>query len=365
MISACSEDLQPVMPDNYYDAVQFAVGEVRTGETASRAEGDIHTITYKPSIHPDKLGVVACYEGENQQLVTQKVTTKDYVAVDAGGGKWSSDLYWSTISDKTSIDFIGYMANNSLPDATVTKTPAGYKLEFAVSLEYPVLVQTVEAGNEKSKSVDKAPLVCCEPVHTTGPVSQAITFNMDRVLTGYSVWFQLGDRMDNLRDFIVKEVSVYGKAPVSAKATVEYGAAAHSKTITWSDYDTATSFGTDAAPLKLVWKENDQDKTLVVRNTSVKWGEEATPSSGAFFAIPSSSFNPTIRVKYDVVVNGTDNSVVTRKDVISTIVLNSTNFPSLAQGKPGEINPIKIKIVPSYLYVLADKDQASGYIVLQ
>lgn len=361
MLSACSEDLQPVMPDNYYDAVQFAVGEVRTGETASRAE--THTIAYNPSTHPDKLGVVACYEGENQQLVTQKVTTKDYVAVDAGGGKWSSDLFWPTVSDKPSIDFVGYMANEPLPEATVTKTATGYKFELAVSLAHPVLVQNVdESDAAKSKSVDKAPLVCCKPIHTTGFISP-VTFEMDRVLTGYSVWFQLGDRMDNLRDFIVKEVSVYGKAPAGAKATVEYGATTHSKTITWSNYDTATSFGTAASPLKLVWKENSQDKTLVVSNSLEKWGD-ATPSSGAFFAIPSLSFNPTIRVKYDVVLNDA-NGVVTRQGVVSTIVLNTTNFPSLAQGKPGEINPIKIKIVPSYLYVLADKDQASGYIVLQ
>lgn len=355
MISACSEDLQPVMPDNYYDAVQFAVGEVRTGETASRAE--THNVAYSSSIHPDKLGVVACY-GDEKKVVTTSATTTN--------GKWSSDLFWPTISDKTSIDFIGYMENGSLHEATVTKTGGGnYKLEFTVSLEHPVLVQNVDANDvTKSKSVDKAPLVCCKPVNITGPVSQAITFEMDRVLTGYSVWFQLGDDMDKVRDFKVKEVSVYGNASASAKATVEYGATTHSKTITWSDYATATSFGTDAAPLKLVWKENDQDKTLVVSHTLLKWGD-ATPSSGAFFAIPSSSFNPTIRVKYDVVVNGTDNSVVTRKDVISTIVLNSTNFPSLATGQPGQINPIKIKIVPNYLYVLADKDQASGYIVLQ
>lgn len=359
MISACSEDLQPVMPDNYYDAVQFAVGEVRTGETASRAE--THNVAYSSSIHPDKLGVVACY-GDEKKVVTTSATTTN--------GKWSSDLFWPTISDKTSIDFIGYMENGSLHEATVTKTGGGnYKLEFTVSLEHPVLVQNVDANDvTKSKSVDKAPLVCCKPVNITGPVSQAITFEMDRVLTGYSVWFQLGDDMDKVRDFKVKEVSVYGNASASAKATVEYGATTHSKTITWSDYATATSFGTDDAPLKLVWKDGSgNDKQLILNGnaTHVKWGE-ATPTSGAFFAIPSESFNPTIRVKYDVVLNGgSQNSDVTRQNVVSTIVLNKTNFPSLAKGNPGEINPIKIKIVPSYLYVLADKDQASGYIVLQ
>jgi hypothetical protein len=86
-----------------------------------------------------------------------------------------------------------------------------------------------------------------------------------------------------------------------------------------------------------------------------------------FYAIPSAEFQPTITVKYDVTVQDEDKKyITTRRDITSKIVFSELNFPSyIAGGSIGQINPITIKIVPDYLYVLADADQRIGYLVLE
>lgn len=357
----CSEEITYQLPDNVTDEVQFTVGNVLSGEAAaSRAESHTgpHTIQYDPDKHPDKLGVFAYYNNkvnavklESDPIVVNSIYT------------WKSDLYWPEVSDQTSIDFIGYMYDTNLPgDAAITKEDGNYKLSFTASLKKPVLFDVTG-----DYSVDKAPLVCCNPINVKTKVAQ-VNFNMDRTLAGYSVWFQLGEKMDNVRDFIVKEVGIYGSAYQSGKVNVVYKSD-KTKEITWDLTGSSTqNFGTAVDPLKLVWETNSTPNTLPVNTHTEykKWGNESDPASQAFFAIPSITFNPTIKVKYDVVLNGPDNSVITRKDVISNIEFNSTNFSGYdAAGEPGKVHPIKIKIVPSYLYVLADKDQASGYIVIQ
>ena len=356
-LAACSDNIHYDMPDNVTDQVQFTVGNVLTGETlTSRAEEDGHThaVTYDPTKHPNKLGVFASY-GSTIKLVnmttgaTQSAGSTSYV--------WKSDLYWPEISDQESIDFVGYMYQTELPaDAELKKEDGNYKLSFTASLAKSVLL---------SSEVDKAPLVCCKPESIAKQVAQ-VNFNMDRTLTGYSVWFQLGDDMDRIRDFEITEVSIYGSAPTKGTVNVTYEAGGE-KTITWSDLREGAEFGTKGTPLPLTW-----GKTLTINQATSgyqKWGEsgENCETSQAFFAIPSEDFNPTIKVKYNVIVekDGTTNAanqgIVTRKDVVSTIQFK-TNFssPSKGQtGQPGKVNPIKIKIVPSYLYVLADEDQTT------
>lgn len=360
-LAACSDNINYDMPDNVTDQVQFTVGNVLAGETlTSRAEEDSHThaVTYDPKFHPNKLGVFASY---GSTIKPVNMTTDATKPAGSTSYVWKSDLYWPEISDQESIDFIGYMVDGSIPEtAEVTNEDGTYTLSFPATIAAPVLT---------SANVDKAPLVCCEPITVTKQVAQ-VNFDMDRTLTGYSVWFQLGDDMDRIRDFEITEVSIYGSAPKAGTVNVTYEAGG--KTITWSDLREVADFGTEKAPLLLTW-----GKTLTINQATSgyqKWGEsgENCETSQAFFAIPSADFNPYIKVKYNVIVDndGTTNAdnqgIVTRKGVVSTIQFKKINFSSLTKGQTGKVNPIKIKIVPSYLYVLADEDQTTtGYITLQ
>lgn len=359
-LAACSDNINYDMPDNVTDQVQFTVGNVLAGETLTSRAGDGHThgVQYDPTKHPNKLGVFASY---GSTISPVNMTTDATKPAGSTSYVWKSDLYWPEVSDQESIDFIGYMYETTLPaDAELKKEDGNYKLSFTASLAKSVLL---------SSEVDKAPLVCCKPENVTKQVAQ-VNFDMDRTLTGYSVWFQLGDDMDRIRDFEIKEVSIYGSAPKAGTVNVTYEAGG--KTITWSNLGEGAEFGTKGTPLPLTW-----GKTLTINQATSgyqKWGEsgENCETSQAFFAIPSADFNPYIKVKYDVIVDndGTTNAdnqgIVTRKGVVSTIQFNKTNFSSLTKGQTGKVNPIKIKIVPSYLYVLADEDQTTtGYITLQ
>lgn len=359
-LAACSDNINYDMPDNVTDQVQFTVGNVLAGETLTSRAEHTHAVTYDPTRHPNKLGVFASY---GSTISPVNMTTDATKPAGSTSYVWKSDLYWPEISDQESIDFVGYMYETTLPaDAELKKEDGNYKLSFTASLAKSVLL---------SSEVDKAPLVCCRiPESITKQVAQ-VNFDMDRTLTGYSVWFQLGDDMDRIRDFEITEVSIYGSAPTKGTVNVTYEAGG--KTITWSDLGEGAKFGTEETPLPLTW----EGKTLTINQATSgyqKWGEsgENCETSQAFFAIPSADFNPTIKVKYNVIVdndgatNAANQGIVTRKDVVSTIQFNQTNFTKLTKGQTGKVNPIKIKIVPSYLYVLADEDQTTtGYITLQ
>lgn len=347
LLTACSSDINYEMPDNYTNEITFAVGSIRNSEVASRADDHTHTTAYDPAKHPTSLGVYGyadaakIYDNARFNYVTDKWVYND----DA------TKRYWEEFSYAQSIDFIGYLYGNAaLPAAGITKSGSNYTLTFPAELDKPVLL---------ASEVDAAPLVCCKPVHTSTLLPN-VTFEMDRTLTGYTVWFSLGEKMNAVRNFKVTAVKVSGNAPKSGTVQCVYNSTG--KAVTWTGLGTATDFD-----VPLEWNDAESNpKSLTVNSNTdfLKWGESGVTSQ-AFFAIPSATFEPVINVTYDVVLDDPNGDVITRKGVVSNITINSTNFTGYTTGSTGKIHPIKIKIVPSYLYVLADKDQTSGYLLLQ
>lgn len=359
LLAACSDNLEYEQPDNYTDEIQFAV---TSQAVKSRA-------VYNPwngTVDPADMGVFGyAIDGSSPIEIFNNVhqTYSD--------GKWScadaDKRYWAPYVQYSSTEFFGYMPYNAA--ATLSGSGiASRTLAIPVTLDHPIVNAAVAR---------KAGLLCNAPEHRTSPGK--IPFKMDQTLTGFNVWFMLGDDMANLRNFEVTAVSViipnsYPKSG-TAKRTYNFnGEAWTSADITW---EASPAADTGNYEYSIAWKNADSsDKKLTVDGTAFKiWGADsyskdedgvASTTDGAFFVIPTASFNPTIKVTYDVVVK--DESAeqwTTRKNVESTIQLNSTNFTGYTTGSTGKIHPIKIKIVPSYLYVLADKDQASGYLLLQ
>lgn len=335
MFTACSSDIDYTEPDNITDEITFTVGNIGTpSKIASRAEHE--HIDWNPGVHANTLGVFGlCNDGteifKNQQLIYN-------------GSKWeySPTKYWKDYANKNS-DFFGYMVEaDELPsDASLTSSGNSYTLSFPASISSPILT-----------SADNTPLICHAPQHRTTE-KFAIPFEMDQTLTGYCIQFQLGEKMDNIRDFVIKSVKIYGDdLPTGGTISRTYtlnGSTWTAGDVTWSvtKSEATHTFTIESDP-------------LTVGKDLVQWGD-------AFFAIPSATFNPTIEVTYDVVANddhNADGSTITRKDVKSTIILNTTNFKDLATGTTGEIHPIRIKIVPDYLYVLSDDDHATGVLVV-
>ena len=104
---------------------------------------------------------------------------------------------------------------------------------------------------------------------------------------------------------------------------------------------------------------DDNTQTAVVTaDATTQWGRD-------FYTIPDAQFQSVIQVTYDVELTAQDGTtLVTRKDVTSSIALNKTNFGALATGKTAMLNPIRILIQPRYLYVLADQDAYTGHLLI-
>lgn len=340
MFTACSSDIDYTEPDNITDEITFSVGNIgMPSKIASRAGEDHTHIAWNPEVHANTLGVFGlCNDGteifKNQQLTYN-------------GSRWeySPTKYWKDYANKNS-DFFGYMVEaDELPsDASLTSSGNSYTLSFPASISNPILT-----------SADNTPLICHAPQHRTTE-KFAIPFEMDQTLTGYCLQFQLGEKMDNIRDFVIKSVKIYGNnLPTGGTVSRTYTLNGSTWTAAPVKWENVTK-GNVSEPLSL--------ESAPVTVTSQDWTNWGTQS---FFAIPHADFNPTIEVTYDVVANDDnngDNTTITRKDVKSTIILNTTNFSNLVAATTGEIHPIRIKIVPDYLYVLSDDDHATGVLVV-
>lgn len=382
MFTACSNDIEYTEPNNKSDEIQFVVANIdmptSEGMKASRADGHNH-IAWNDAQHANTLGVFGFCDGNLSNVIfdNQKVT---YSA-----SKWvyKPAKYWPEFAAKySSFDFFGYMledddlVESNLPDvATVTKDGSNFTLSFPATLSSPILT-----------SGDNTPLICQAPYHTT-VVGMPIPFQMDQTLTGYDVQFKLGEKMSNLRYFVIKAVKIYGEnlpvgGTVSRTYTLTDGNWSTTQApVTWAPVTKNTLSSADAVSIASDWVINDKDdegyaKNLAARTISavnnttwMKWGDDGddkTIDDGAFYAIPHADFQPTIEVTYDVYTDADANGkggTLSRKDVKSTIVLNKTNFESLVLGTTGEIQHINIKIVPDYLYVLSDDDQITGFLI--
>lgn len=341
MFTACSSDIDYTEPDNMTDEITFSVGSIgMPSKIASRAGHDHKA--WNPDVHANTLGVFGFCEGSTI-FDNQKVT------YNSTGSRWeySPTKYWKDYANKNS-DFFGYMVEeDELPPATIetseTSGTSKYTLSFPASISSPILT-----------SADNTPLICHAPKHTTEKF--AIPFDMDQTLTGYCLQFQLGEKMDNIRDFVITNVKVYGNnLPVSGTVSRTYTFADGTWTAAPVKWENVTK-GNVPEPLSL-----ESEPITVTSQDWTDWGTQT------FFAIPHADFNPTIEVTYNVVANDDnngDNTTITRKDVKSKIILNATNFSNLVAATTGEIHPIRIKIVPDYLYVLSDDDHATGVLVV-
>lgn len=288
---------------------------------------------WRQDIHPESMGVFGYYESATLFMENVRI---DY---DNDNNTWSyanitDKRYWSDFSDKINFDFFAFMPY--VEGAKIKKSNNEYTLSVPFSLSSPILPE------EKSKDFG---LLCHIPQRTE-PTDNAISFNMDQTLTGFSFLFTLSDKMSKLRTFQIKKINVSGEFPsagtVSRKYTYNNG---------WTAGD-------------IEWTINstkNADKTCVYQEENGIYINKTSQSEaiGTFYVIPSADFHPTIEVEYDIY---DDDRFV--RSATNTIVFNKNNFKSyIAAAKIGTINTIKINIVPDHLYILADDDQNYGILV--
>lgn len=378
-LTACSSELHYDMPDNYSNNIRFTVGDVVADTPASRATDDHKHTPYDKDIHADNL----CVFGYHTDI-TEKNAIFDNVfltGVETNANViWKTNEYWENYSQYTNFNFLAYMTEGAaIAGATVTSPATNkYKLSVPCTLDAPV----ISTGYNSL-------LLCHAPLTKhTASFTDSLKFLMDQTLTGFSLWFKLGNKMDNIRDFKITKITLSGSYYTSGKATKTYtlntSTGAEVQAYVWTSEDVKWENLGELQTIDYEVKGTNwpANYSLTINKSAtefIKWGSGAidlTPydgkepiSNGAFYAIPSSTFNPTITVTYDVIVDNDDpttddNPTITRKDVVSTIELSKTNFSNYTTGIPGYVHPIKIQIVPSYLYVLADDDQTNGILIV-
>lgn len=372
-LSACSSNDMPVQHSDQYDNITFTV---ETQKVATRAN---EYVTYDPNLHPEQMGVFG-YQAETQTSAHTLLNdfNNQQVTYDKTQGTWGygTPKKWEDYQEARFFDFLAYMPyrensqNTENPASITIKTNADQNTEtYTLSIPYtPTTYASTSTTSSASPFVfdsKSAPIICALPEHrevkdekgNKKSFDHTIRFKFDQPLTGYKLLFKLDPQMGAIRQFHIKKVQITGeKIPTSCTITRNF---TYDKTtqkwsageIQWTGITLQTF--TNDNPVIIPFKE-----TVVTSTDYAQWG-------GTFYTIPYATFEPTIQVTYDVEMKTQDGTtIVTRKDVTSSIILNKSNFGSFNSSATATIYPIRILIQPRYLYVLTDQDAYTGHLLI-
>lgn len=374
-LTACSSNDMPVQHSDQYDNITFTV---ETQKVATRTNS---YVKYDSNIHPDSMGVFGYQAASLQSGQTMpQVFDNQKVTFDKTQSTWEygTPKKWEEYPNARFFDFLAYMPyhkNTENPASITIQTDAAKNtVTYTLSVPYnPSTSASTSTTTSTTASTSpflydskSAPIICALPEHrevknadgTKKSFDHTIRFKFDQTLIGYKLLFKLDSKMGAIRQFHIKKVQITGEIPTSGTITRNF---TYDKTkqewtpgeIHWKD--TTLQKFTNDKPVVIPYKES----SLVVTSTDyAQWG-------GTFYTIPYKDFKPTIQVTYDVEMKAQDGkTIVTRKDVTSSIILNNSNFNSFNSSATATIYPIRILIQPRYLYVLTDQDAYTGHLLI-
>lgn len=368
-LSACSSNDMPVQHSDQYDNITFTVETQKVTTRANEYE------KYDPDQHPLQMGVFGyqanfqtsdhtLLDGFNNQKITFDKTQSTW--------EYGTPKKWEDYQEARFFDFLAYMPyrdnkdntenTEKLPSITIQNDAAKQTETYTLSIPYhPTTYTSASPFLFDSKS---APIICALPEHrevkaedgTKKSFDHTVRFKFDQTLIGYKLLFKFDPQMGAIRQFHIKKVQITGEIPTSCTIIRNF---TYDKTkqewtaegIQWTGITLQTF--TNDNPVNIPFKE-----TVVTPTDYAQWG-------GTFYTIPYAAFEPTIQVTYDVEMKAQDGTtIVTRKDVTSSIVLNKSNFGSFNSSATATIYPIRILIQPRYLYVLTDQDAYTGHLLI-
>lgn len=369
-MNACESSDLPIQHADSYDYITFAVKTQKTQTRAQEYEG------YDASRHPHTLGVFGYYnlpahnftsaEGTNYAIFNNETVNYDKTS---GNWKTNPERKWDDYKNNN-FDFFGYMPQNG--QASLTK-PSTSESTYVLSIPY-----TMQINGKASPilfDLKQAPIICALPEHKEGTPAagtektfeRVVEMKFDQTMTGYYLNFQLDTRMNKLRHFRIKGVKIYGTLPIGGTLSRSYTFKGNSWTaeaIKWTNLQTKEFDATTGIALA---KDKDaENPASPAANDTLNLNDTKFRRWGATFYAPSTTqFIPTIAVTYDVTMEDEKGKeVITRKNVTSTIILDKQYFDTLNPESTATIYPINILIQPRFLYVLADQDAWSGFLLI-
>lgn len=370
-MNACESSDLPIQHADSYDYITFAVKTQKTQTRAQVYEG------YDASRHPHTLGVFGYYnlpdhnfasaEGTNQAIFNNETVEYD---TQSGNWKTNPERKWDDYKSNN-FDFFGYMPQNAQASLTKSSTQES---TYVLSIPYTI-PQLYDKASPILFDLKQAPIICALPEHKEGTTAagtektfeRVVEMKFDQTMTGYYLNFQLDTRMNKLRHFRIKGVKIYGTLPTGGTLSRSYtynGNSWTAEAIKWTNLQTKEFDANNGIALAMNQDAKKpaspkDDETLNIDDKDFhRWG-------ATFYAPSTTLFVPTIAVTYDVTMadeKGTE--VITRKDVTSTIILNQQYFSTLKPESTATIYPINILIQPRFLYVLADQDAWSGFLLV-
>lgn len=368
-MNACESSDLPIQHADSYDYITFAVKTQKDQTRAQEYEG------YDASRHPHTLGAFGYYNLSAHDFTSAEgnaIFNNETVNYDETSGNWKTnpERKWDDYKSNN-FDFFGYMPQNA--QASLTKSSTS-ESTYVLSIPY-----TIPQLNDKASPIlfdlKLAPIICALPEHKEGTTAagtektfeRVVEMRFDQTMTGYYLNFQLDTRMNKLRHFRIKGVKIYGTLPTGGTLSRSYTFKGNSWTaeaIKWTDLQTTEFDATTGIALAM---NQDAEKPASPKDgETLNIDDKDFHRWGATFYAPSTTlFVPTIAVTYDVTMADENKTeVITRKDVTSTIILNQQYFSTLKPESTATIYPINILIQPRFLYVLADQDAWSGFLLI-
>ncbi len=361
VLTACDNSDAPIQHPDSYDDITFSAQTQKLITRANPYEA------YDNNRHPATMGVFGYYDIAGYAALTRATTPalpnpifgNDITNYDTATKTWATTATrrWDDYKGATSFDFLAYMPHTAGANVERTaKNTYTLSVPFSMPTAAPFISDTKEA-----------PIICVKPEHKEGTDATGKQFTFERIvnlqfdqtLTAYNLLFMLTSKMNAIRQFRIKSVTISGEIATSGTITRTYSWANNSWTAYAIQWTGITRQASTASPVPIPYKSygteayNDDTQTALITSSGyTQWGS-------TFYTIPDAKFMPTISVTYDVVfMDENQKEVITRKDVTS-------NFPSLTTGTTAMINPIRILIQPHYLYVLADQDAYTGHLLIQ
>lgn len=390
-LTACSSNDMPIQHSDQYDNITFTVETQKVVTRANDYE------EYNPEQHPLQMGVFG-YQANSQ--TSDHTLLNDFnnqqVTFDKSQKNWGygEPKKWEDYKETRFFDFLAYMPYHENTDntgnpasITIQRDAAKQTETYTLSVPYtPTTYASTSTTTTASPFLfdsKSAPIICALPEHrevkeadgTKKSFDHTVRFQFDQTLIGYKLFFKLDPKMGVIRQFHIKKVQITGEIPTSCTITRNFTYDKNTKVwtaegIEWTGI-TLQKFTKDN-PVIIPYKESTSSTTtsestessatsssLVVTSTDyAQWG-------GTFYTIPYAAFEPTIQVTYDVEMKAQDDStIVIRKDITSSIILNKSNFGKFNSSATATIYPIRILIQPRYLYVLTDQDAYTGHLLI-
>lgn len=379
-LTACESSDMPIQHADSYGYITFSASTEKTISRSNPYEA------FSPDKHPGNMGVFGYHDISNYGELTptragstpnsNPIYKNEQVNYSASGD-WTptTEKKWDDYLGATNFDFFAYMpkVEEAKVEREVSATGSTASSSNAYSLSFPFVMTQTSADAESGANatevpliydVKSAPLICAKPEHKEGTDAEGKEFTFDRVvkfqfdqtLTAYQLLFKLDPKMGAVRQFRLKKVTLSGELATGCTIARTYTYDASSKSwtagnIDWKDIQRKTFNNFQLT--------NTKEMAVVTAADYTQWGE-------TFYTIPDAKFSPTLTATYDVEFVAQDKTtVVTRKDVTSTIVLNKENFDKLVTTETAIILPIRILIQPRYLYVLTDQDAYTGYLLVE